>query len=422
MAAFNYCKGLKICSEHVRLCLQLGLMHVTVNAVADHSPPLSGVRILDLTRVLAGPFATQQLADLGADVIKIERPERGDDTRGFGPPFIDGESTYFMSINRGKRSVVLDFKSERGRSILEQLIVRSDVLIENFRPGVLERLGFSWQTMQKLNPKLIYASISGFGHDGLPEFTQAPGYDLMIQSLAGVASLTGDPDSPPSKAGISIGDLVGGLYAVQGILAALYDRHNTGRGRRVDIAMFDGLVSLLTYHAGNYLGTGNVPQRMGNRHPSICPFETLKCADDYIAVCCGNDAQFIRLTEALELPQLATDVRFDTNAHRVEHRDQLIPIIQDALAREPAKYWLERLKQPEFDVPCAAIETLNKVLTHPQLHARGLLEVVQHPRLGALEAVGSPVRIDGNPSFNMRPPPELGEHTLEVILELELDQ
>ena len=384
-------------------------------------PPLSGVRVLDFSRVLAGPFGTMLLADLGCDVIKVEHPDGGDDTRRFGPPFVgDGVSTYFVSINRGKRSVALDLKSEQGRSTVRGLICASDVLVENFRPGVADRLGFGWEAAHEMNERLVYASISGYGHAGLPKFARAPGYDLMMQSLSGVTSLTGPPDAPPSKAGVSIGDLVAGLYAVHGILAALYDRERTGKGRRVDIGMLDGLVSLLTYQASAYLLAGKVPTRMGNQHPSICPFETLPTADSFIAVCCGNDLLFGRLCEAIGREELPTEDRFATNASRVQHRPALIGILEQIFVQQPTDHWLERLSRPGKDVPCAPMLSVDEALDHPQLKARGMLTSVQDPDLGELPTVGCPVRLDSEPCFNDRPAPRLGEHTHEVLAELGL--
>ena len=376
-------------------------------------PPLDGVRVLDLTRVLAGPFGTQLLADLGADVVKVERPDGGDDTRAFGPPFVGGESTYFMSVNRGKRSVVLDLKSAAGRETVRALALRADVLVENFRPGVLDRLGLGWEALAELNPRLVFASISGFGQSGLPEHVGAPGYDLMIQCLSGVASLTGPSDGPPSKAGVSVADLVGGMYAVQGILAALYRREQTGRGGRVDIAMFEGLASLLTYNAQAHLATGVVPTRNGNRHPSICPFETFPAADGHLAICCGNDRQYARLASLLGLPD---DPRFATNVSRVEHRGDLVPLIEAALGTDTVASWCARLAAA--DVPGGPILSVDAVLRHPQLEARGFLGTVRHPAAGEMSALGCPVRLDDQPAFNPRPAPTLGEHTAEILAEL----
>ena len=381
--------------------------------------PLAGIRVLDMTRVLAGPFGTMILADLGADVIKVENPRGGDDTRHFGPPFLDGDiSTYFLSINRGKRSITLNLKDAEDCRALERLVASCDVLIENFRPGVLDRLGFGAEATQKLNSRLIYASISGFGAEGLSEFVQSPGYDLLAQSLSGVASLTGPPESVPSKAGISVGDLVGGLYAVQGILAALYEREKTGTGRRVDISMLDGLVSLLTYHAGSFLMTGRVPPRMGNQHPSICHFETLSAADGTWSVCCGNDAQFSRLAKALGRPEWVEDARFATNADRVRHRPILVPMIEEIMVERPLEEWLCKLR--EMDVPVAPIQDVSQALSHPQLLERGMIGEVHHPRLGTIPAVGCPIRLDGQAAFNSRPAPALGEHTVEILTELGL--
>ena len=386
----------------------------------DSTGPLTGVRVLDMTRVLAGPFATMLLADMGADVIKVERPGPGDDTRAFGPPFVEGESTYFMSINRGKRSIVIDLKSDEGRHLLRSIAGKSDVLVENFRAGVLERAGLGCDELHAEFPRLIYASISGFGQQGLEEYVKAPGYDLLVQSLSGVVSLTGHADGSGTKAGVSIGDLVGGLYCVQGVLAALFEREKTGRGQRVDISMLDGLVSLLTYHAGNYLATGNIPHRMGTRHPSICPFEVFSTADGQLAVCCGNDAQFSRLAHALGLSACLSDARFQTNAARVQHRDALIPQLETVFAQKTSQEWIDRLGSSEVDVPCASVQDVAGALSHPQLRARGLIQSVQHPKAGSMEAVGSPVRIGRYGGFSERPAPLLGQHTAEVLEELGL--
>ena len=386
----------------------------------EQPKPLAGIRVLDLTRILAGPFGTMLLADLGADVIKVEQPGRGDDTRHFGPPFVKGESTYFQSINRGKRSITIDLKAREGQDVVRALIAECDVLVENFRPGVLARLGFDYDTVHELNPRMIYTSISGYGHIGLPEYAQAPGYDLLIQSVSGIASVTGHPSAPPSKAGVSIGDLVAGLYAVQGILAALYERKTTGQGRRVDIAMLDGLTSLLTYQATAYLLAGKVPGRMGNQHPSICPFETLRASDGHLVICCGNDAQFRRLAAALGRPELCEDPRFVSNGDRVSNRPALIEILEAVLAAHPVAYWLEKLSAPAVGMPVGAIHSVDQTLAHPQLVARGMVTEIDHPVLGRIPAVGCPIRLGEEPCFDPRPAPALGEHTAEILAELGL--
>ncbi|MFT5430341.1 MAG: crotonobetainyl-CoA:carnitine CoA-transferase CaiB-like acyl-CoA transferase [Myxococcota bacterium] len=396
-----------------------GWVMTDTNTPADtESPPgpLAGVKVLDLTRVLAGPFGTMLLADLGADVIKVERPGRGDDTRTFGPPFVGGESTYFMSINRGKRSVAVDIKTDHGREVLGRLIDQCDVIVENFRPGVLERLGFGWDAVHARNPRAVYASVSGFGHAGIAEHVQSPGYDLMIQAMSGVASLTGRPDSDPTKAGISVGDLVAGLYAVHGILAALYEREKTGVGRRVDIAMLDGLVSLLTYQAGSYLMADKIPFRMGNQHPSICPFETVVCSDGHLVICCGNDAQFDRLAPAFGRPDWTSDERFSTNSARVQNRPALIEQIEAVTKSDSVAALRTRLAAA--DVPCAPILSVDEALTHPQLLARSMVGEVNHPTAGTLRTLGCPIRIGDEASFNSRPAPTLGQHTDEILAEL----
>ena len=368
--------------------------------------PLDGVRVLDLTRVLAGPFATMLLADLGADVLKIEQAS-GDDTRHFGPPFVGGESTYFLAINRGKRSLVLDLKSPDGIAELLRLAARSDVLVENFRPGVLDRLGIGAKTLRALNPRLIVASLSGFGQTGLDEWVQAPGYDLVIQALSGVMSLTGEAGGPPVKAGVSVGDLVGGLYLVQGVLAALYERERTGRGRHVDVALLDALVSLLGYQAGQLFATGQAPTRLGSRHPSICPFETVQAADGPFVLCCGNDAQFRALAAELGLDD---EPRFRTNPGRVEHHDALLALLAERFRAAPVDAWIARLGAA--GVPCAPVLSLDQALAHPQLAARGMLRTLEHPTLGTLRAVSSPLVLDGEVCFAELAPPKLGDHDL----------
>ncbi|MFT7625742.1 MAG: crotonobetainyl-CoA:carnitine CoA-transferase CaiB-like acyl-CoA transferase, partial [Myxococcota bacterium] len=315
--------------------------------------------------------------------------------------------------------VAIDLKSPTGQEAMRALIQRSDVLVENFRPGVLERLGFGVEAARALNPRLIYASISGFGNEGLPEFVASPGYDLLAQSLSGVASLTGPADASPSKAGISIGDLVGGLYAVQGIMAALYERERTGLGKRVDISMLDGLVSLLTYQASAWLVGGKPPGRLGNQHPSICPFETLRTSDGHLSVCCGNDKQFAALATALERPELLEDERFGSNSSRVQHRPILIPILEAVLAAHPSATWLPLLT--EAGVPCAQICDVPTALEHPQLAARGMIGEVDHPTAGTIKAIATPIRLDGVAAFTPVPSPTLGQHTTEILEELGLD-
>lgn len=378
--------------------------------------PLRDIRILDLSRVLSGPFCSMQLADMGAEVIKVEAPGQGDDTRRFGPPFQGGESAYFLSINRNKRSITVNLKHREGRAIIEGLIERSDVLVENFRPGTMARLGLSYEEVAKRNPRLIYASISGFGHAGEERFSRQPGYDLLIQGLGGIASLTGEPDGPPMKNGVSIADLVAGLYAVQGILLALYAREKTGRGQQIDISMLDAQVSLLTYQAAIAFMTGESPGRMGNRHPTIVPYETFRVADGYFNLAIGNDRLWQRFCAAIGREDLSSDPDFSTNADRVRNRDRLVPILEGIMARRTCAEWTAILD--DAGVPGGPILSVGEVLDHPQVRAREMVVEVEHPTLGSLPLTGIPVKLSETPGSIRRPPPRLGEHTEEVLEEL----
>src|SRR5947209_519219 len=311
--------------------------------------PLDDLTVLDLSRILSGPYCSMYLADFGARVIKLEHPDGGDDTRGFGPPFVGGESTYFMSINRNKESVAIDFKHARGRELLRALAARADVVLENFRPGALARLGLDYETVRALNPRAIYCSISGFGHSGDADWVRRPGYDLAIQGMGGLASLTGPADGPPYKVGTSIADMIAGLYALSGILVALHARARTGRGQHVDVSMLDGQISLLTYHAGIHFATGGVPARRGNQHPSISPYETYRAKDGFVNIAVGNDAQWRALCRAAGAPlgALGDDARFATNAARVERRDDMAAILEPTVAVRTVDAWIE-----QCDVAC----------------------------------------------------------------------
>ena len=381
--------------------------------------PLEGIRVLDLSRVLSGPFCSMWLADLGAEVVKIERPGEGDDTRAFGPPFLEGESAYFMSINRGKKSLTLDMKREEAREILWRLVDRSDVLVENFRPGTLARLGFTEEALRARNPRLILAAISGYGQSGLAEHVDAPGYDLVIQGLSGLASLTGSPDGPPFKVGVSIADLTAGMFALVGVLTALYSRERTGRGQSVDISMLDGTVSLLTFQAGIYFASGKTPLRMGNAHPTICPYEAFRAADGWFNLACGNDALFRSFCEAAGLPELARDPEFATNSHRVSNRARLIPALAALFETAPVQHWLALCDAA--GVPAGPILGVDGALAHPQLRARDMLVDMVHPRAGPITLLGTPVRFSDTPAGPTSPPPTLGQHTEAVLADLGYD-
>lgn len=376
--------------------------------------PLEGIKVLDLSRLLAGPFCTMMLADMGAEVVKVERPGKGDDTRSFGPPFQGGESAYFLSVNRGKKSVTLDMKSDKGKEVVRRLIERSDILVENFRPGALNRLGFDYENAAAINPRLIYASISGFGQTG--PWAAKPGYDLALQGLGGIMSLTGDPAGPPFKVGVSQADLIAGLYAVQGILLALIAREKNGKGQLVDIGLMDCQLSLLTFQGGIYFMTGVSPTRKGNQHPTICPYETFRASDRYINIAVGNDALWQKFCDLLGLGEMRDHPDFSTNPARVRNRDKLFPIIQEKIGRRDSAYWLDRFEQS--GIPAGPILSVEEALTHPQSEAREMVLTVNHPALGPLRQIGLPVKLSSTPGEALSPPPLLGEHTDGVLRDL----
>ncbi len=373
--------------------------------------PLEGVKVLDLTRVLAGPYCTMMLADMGADVVKIERPGAGDDTRAYGPPFLNGESAYFLSINRNKRSVTLDLKHEKALAILRQLLETADVVVENFRPGTMESFGFAYETVHAFNPRLIFCSISGFGHTG-PE-SHLPGYDLIIQGKGGLASLTGDPDGPPFKVGTSQADIVAGMMGFQGILLALLARNQTGTGQKIDISMLDCQVALLTYQAGIYFATGTSPTRMGNQHPTITPYETYRCQDGYINVACGNDNMWRALCRSLGQEAWIDDPRFHTNASRVEHRRQLGALLEPVMRQKTTQEWIEVFRGN--GLPCGSIQSVGQVCEDPQVLARDMVVSLDHPQAGAIRVTGVPIKLSDTPGAVSAPPPMLGEHTAAAL-------
>ena len=372
--------------------------------------PLAGVRVLDLTRVLAGPFCAMQLGDMGAEVIKVEEPGKGDDTRQW-PPFVGGEATYFMSVNRSKKSLTLNLKAPEGREILRRLAKKSDVLLENFRTGTMERLGLGWKTLRRLNPRLVYCAISGFGESG-PEAHRA-GYDLVVQAESGIMDLTGFADGPPVKVGNSIADLVAGLAAAHGVTLALLARRTTRRGQKVEIAMLDVMAALLTYQAGIYFGTGQRPTRRGNAHPSIVPYEVFKAADAYLTLGVANNSLWERCCAAMERPELAKDPRFATEATRVENRATLVPLLNEILGARAADEWMKRFD--EVGVPAGRIRTVPEVCESPHLKARGMVVTLPHPAAGRVTVMGVPVRLHATPGQAATAPPRLGQHTEAVL-------
>ena len=378
---------------------------------------LDGLLVVDLSRVLAGPYCTMTLGDLGARVIKIEEPGKGDDTRTWGPPFWGGVSCYFLSVNRNKESVTLDLKTEGGRAVLWRLIERADVLVENFRPGTLERLGFGWDACRAQNPRLVYASVSGYGVTG-PEATRA-GYDLIAQGEGGVMSLTGDPDGAPFKAGVSQADIVAGMWALSGILAALVARGKTGRGQRVDASLLDGQLGLLTYYTTNYWADGAPPERLGNRHPNLTPYGTFPCADAWITIGAGNDALFGKLCAALGLDALAARPEFATNPSRLVHRAELEAELGKRTRTLAADDALDRLRRA--GVPAGRVRSVPEALAAPQTIARGMVVDLPHPAIPGYRTIGTPVKLSDTPGVPRSAPPALGEHTARVLGELGYD-
>lgn len=373
--------------------------------------PLNDITVLDLTRVLAGPYASMWLADLGAEIIKVERPDTGDDTRSYGPPFVNGESSYFMSVNRNKKSVTLNFKTEEGQEILWNLIDQSDVLLENFRPGTLDRAGFGYEDVKERHPEMIYTSISGFGQTG--PFKDEPGFDLSIQGMSGLMSLTGSNDGPPTKFGTSISDLVSGIYGAMGTITALYHRQRTGEGQHVDVGMMDSMVSLLTYQAGRYFATGKVPERMGNFHPSLSPYETFETKDGYINLALGNDSLFERFCTLIDREELLDEEEFSTNPNRVQNQEYVHETIEEEMKKKTTDEWLETLS--EAGLPAGPIQDVEEVFEHPQIDARDMLEQVEHPETGEISVTGIPIKMDKTPGEVEDPPPTLGEHTDQVL-------
>jgi crotonobetainyl-CoA:carnitine CoA-transferase CaiB-like acyl-CoA transferase len=376
--------------------------------------PLDGIRVVDLSRILAGPYCSMLLSDFGADIIKIENPDKGDDTRAYGPPFIDGESVYFLSINRGKKSLTLNLKTPEAREILTKLIKSSDVLVENFRKDFLSSIGFGYDEVAKLNPKIIYASVTGYGHTG--PWAERPGYDLAIQGQGGIMSLTGDPNGSPYKTGTSLADITAGIYATLGILLALQARQRTGKGQKVDVSLLDGQVSFLTYQAGMYFGTGKSPTRKGNQHPTIVPYETFKARDRYFNLAVGNDRLWAQFCDLLERPDLKTHKKFATNPKRVSNHELLYPVLQKIFAEKTAEEWITLFEKN--GIPCGAILSVGEVLEHPQVRARDMVVERPHPKLKSVKMTGVPVKLSDTPGAAGNAPPLLGQDTLSVLRDL----
>jgi crotonobetainyl-CoA:carnitine CoA-transferase CaiB-like acyl-CoA transferase len=377
-------------------------------------PPLKGIRVLDLSRVLAGPFCSMTLADLGAEVIKVEMPGIGDDTRAY-PPFIGKQSSYFMSTNRNKKSITLDLKIKEGQEVLHRLAIKSDIVIENFRPGVTSRLAADYVTLSKLNPRLIYCSISSFGQTG--PYAERPGYDLIIQGMGGLMGITGEPGGPPVRIGVAITDLGAGMWATIAILAALQASGRDGAGQYIDISMMDGSVAWMTYVAGNYFATGKVPPKMGSAHPSIVPYQAFVASDDKsILIGGGNDRLFVSLCEGLGLPDLPKDSHYIGNENRVKNKGTLIPILEKRFLEKPRDEWIKVLE--DFGVPVAPVYTIDEIFADEQVLHRGMLIETPHTELGSVKQIAPAIKMSSTPCVVEAPPPLLGEHTDEVLKNL----
>jgi crotonobetainyl-CoA:carnitine CoA-transferase CaiB-like acyl-CoA transferase len=384
--------------------------------------PLAGLRVVELARILAGPWIGQTLADLGADVVKVESPE-GDDTRRWGPPFLrnadgsEADAAYFHACNRGKRSVVLDLATPRGQEAVRRLAAKGDVLVENFKVGGLARFGLDYPSLAALNPRLVYCSVTGFGQDG--PWAARPGYDFMIQGLGGIMSVTGTPDGEPQRTGVAFADIVTGLYGVIAIQAALAHREHTGRGERVDLALLDSLVGVMANQALNYLASGQSPTRLGNAHPNIVPYQVFHAADGELIIAVGNDAQFARCCEVLARAGLATDPRFTSNALRVRHRAELVPLLETSIRERPRDVLLADLER--VGVPCGPINSVAEAFANPQVLHRALqLSMQASGYAGELPGVRTPIVFSDSQLALGRPAPRLGEHTDEVLAELGL--
>ncbi len=383
----------------------------TGDKALSRAAPLDGIRVVDLTRALAGPYCTMMLADLGAEVIKVEAPGAGDESRSWGPPFVNGESAYFMSINRNKKSLALDLKSPEGRRVLHRLAKDADVFVENFRPGTAARLGAGYATLKKLNPRLVYCSISGFGQTGPRR--DMPGYDIIALALSGMMSITGEEGRPPVKMGVPVSDIGAGMFAAFAIAASLFKRFETGTGSYIDVSLLEGQLAWLTHQAGSYFATGEVPKRTGSAHSSIAPYQAFKASDSYFIVAVGNDAQWQAFCSSLSLPELLSDPRFATNSQRVTNRELLEAHLTGIFSKGTASHWIRLLN--EAGVPSAPISSVDEALSDRQVASRRMLMEIEHPKSGRIKQLGIPYRVRGY-RFSIRlPPPLLGQHTDEVL-------
>ena len=372
--------------------------------------PLKGIRVLDLTRILAGPYATMILRDLGAEVIKIEQPGTGDEARDFGP-FKNDFSLYFMSVNRGKKSVTLNLKSRRGKKLFLELVKGSDILVENFRPGTMEKLGLDYESLKEHHPSLLYAACSGFGQTG--PYAMRGAYDMIIQGMGGIISITGEPDRPPVRVGTSIGDITSALFTTIGILSALRHRDQTGEGQLIDVGMLDCQVAILENAMVRYFSTGEVPRPLGRRHPAITPFEVFESADGYVVIAIGNNELWRKFCEHVGRPKLIDDKRFHTNALRTENHESLFPILAEIMCHRTTDAWVDALEA--IGVPCGPVNTVDKVANDPQVLARNMIAEIEHDTTGTVQIPGMPIKLSETPGQIDAPAPNLGEHTSEVL-------
>ncbi|HLT56376.1 MAG TPA: CoA transferase [Bacillota bacterium] len=375
------------------------------------SGALTHIKVLDLSRVLAGPFCTMILGDLGAEVIKVEAPGGSDETRKWGPPFQNGVSAYYLTANRNKKSITANLKTEEGIKIIKELVKESDVVIHNFKTGTMEKFGLGYEELKEINPQIVYCSITGFGETG--PYKDMPGYDFIIQAMSGLMSITGDEKSGPQKLGVAITDVLTGLYACIGIQAALLEREQSGMGQKLDISLYDSAVSSLVNIGSNYLMSGNIPKRLGNQHANIVPYQTFPTQDGEMVIAVGNDHQFKKLCQILGKPELAEMEKFKSNPDRVQHRNELIPLLEEVLITKPTSYWQEKCNEQK--IPCGPIQNIEQVANDPQLAARNMFMTTEHPTAGTIKMIGSPLKLSRTPVTLRHHPPNAGEHNDEIL-------
>lgn len=376
--------------------------------------PLAGLKVVDLSRFIAGPYCTMKLGDMGAEVIKVETPDRGDDSRALGPPFLEGESAYYLSFNRNKKSITLNMREEKGKEILRRLISEADIFVENFRIGVTEKMGLTYEDVKKIKEDIIYCSITGYGHNS--PYREKPSFDVMIQGEAGLMSITGFPDGPPQRVGVAIADILGGFHAVEGILLALLVRANTGKGQFIDVSLMDSIIAILTYQAGNFLATGETPQRVGNRHPMITPYESFETSDGYVIFAVGNQRLWETFVKALGRDDLSNDPRFADMKSRNQHPLELKELLEKMTREKTTEQWVKEME--EAGVPCGRIRTIDQVLSDPHVDIREMVVKKMHPLAGEIKLTGIPTKLSLTPGEIDAVPPTLGQHTDEILGDL----